>query len=146
MVLGAFSFWALFQEFFLKNGTIHGTLGSLIFQLKSPSCGLNLIKFRILSIFLFTIKCSDALIGGQISNRCLPPELASINRPDCVTNPLNRKYGFVEIRNYLSENPQIFVAEVHKYFCFLRHSFGPSPDVYNNVLPLNLPTVYCPQL
>ena len=50
-ILGAFSFWAIFQEFFLKNGTLHGTLGSLIFQLKSPSCGLNLIKFRILSIF-----------------------------------------------------------------------------------------------
>ena len=46
----------------------------------------------------------------------------------------------------ICENPQIFVAQVHKYFCFLRHSFGPSPDVYNNVLPLDLPTVYCPEL
>ena len=46
----------------------------------------------------------------------------------------------------ICENPQIFAVEVHKYFCFLRHSFGPSPDVYNNVLPLDLPTVYCPEL
>ena len=46
----------------------------------------------------------------------------------------------------ICENPQIFAVEVHKYFCFLRHSLRPTPDVYNNVLPLDLPTVYCPGL
>ena len=89
-------------------------------------------------------RCVDR--GSNINSMFPASELASINRPDCVTNPLNRKYGFVWKSAIICENPQIFVAQVHKYFCFLRHSFGPSPDVYNNVLPLDLPTVYCPEL
>ena len=38
------------------------------------SDGKTLGKYylQLYSLFLFTIKCSDALIGGQISNQCLP--------------------------------------------------------------------------
>ena len=50
-------------------------------------------------------RCVDR--GSNINSMFPASELASINRPDCVTNPLNRKYGFVQIHNYLWKSTNI---------------------------------------